>query len=321
MVRLSRSSCVGSSPMSCGAQLLQTGTHAARVGRQVERAERADLAVAAEPRVGLDAHHGAVEDLHRLAAGPLVAAFVQREVHLKDRDSRDLHAASRAERDAGPGWGERRRGTKSSGAYRLADLQTMHRGRTLPARGRCTPSPPAASPATDRDPEMRRHLDSPPPPSAHVSLQSRGGRGPRLLRRGHRGRRHPGRRCGSRRLGSGDRLVMRTIREILEDHGMGVADLVRVDVHLLDPRRDPRDGPGLRPPPGPACHAGPHHHPVGPALRRQPGRDHLHRAATLTTRSADADTGQVHLLVIRSSGVQDRAHGALERGARKEEDS
>ena len=29
-------------------------------------------------------------------------------------------------------------------------------------------------------------------------------------------------------------LVMRTIRDILADHGMDVADLVRVDVHLLD---------------------------------------------------------------------------------------
>lgn len=29
-------------------------------------------------------------------------------------------------------------------------------------------------------------------------------------------------------------LVMRTIREVLTDHGMDVADLVRVDVHLLD---------------------------------------------------------------------------------------
>ena len=29
-------------------------------------------------------------------------------------------------------------------------------------------------------------------------------------------------------------LVMRTIQEILADQGMGMADLVRVDVHLLD---------------------------------------------------------------------------------------
>ena len=29
-------------------------------------------------------------------------------------------------------------------------------------------------------------------------------------------------------------LVMKTIREILADHGMEVADLVRVDVHLRD---------------------------------------------------------------------------------------
>ena len=29
-------------------------------------------------------------------------------------------------------------------------------------------------------------------------------------------------------------LVMRTIQEILADQGMGIADLVRVDVHLLD---------------------------------------------------------------------------------------
>ena len=51
------------------------GAHAVGIGRQVERPERADLAVADDARVGLDRDDRAVEDVDRLAARPLVAAL------------------------------------------------------------------------------------------------------------------------------------------------------------------------------------------------------------------------------------------------------
>ena len=43
-------------------QLGDAGAHAVRVGRQVERPERTDLAVADDAGVGLDLDDGAVED-------------------------------------------------------------------------------------------------------------------------------------------------------------------------------------------------------------------------------------------------------------------
>ena len=51
-------------------ELAQPRAHALGVGRQVGRPERADLAVADEARVRLDAHERAVEDGDGLAAGP-----------------------------------------------------------------------------------------------------------------------------------------------------------------------------------------------------------------------------------------------------------
>ena len=51
--------------------------HAFGIRRQVGGPERTHLAVAGEPGVGLDPHERAVEDRHRLAARPLVAALVQ----------------------------------------------------------------------------------------------------------------------------------------------------------------------------------------------------------------------------------------------------
>jgi hypothetical protein len=40
----------------------QTGPHAFRVGRQIERPQRTDLAVADETRVDFNANYGAVKD-------------------------------------------------------------------------------------------------------------------------------------------------------------------------------------------------------------------------------------------------------------------
>ena len=61
-----------------GCEHLDAGAGALGIGRQVNGAKRADFAVADDAFVGLDPHDSAVENLHRLAAGPVVAAFVQR---------------------------------------------------------------------------------------------------------------------------------------------------------------------------------------------------------------------------------------------------
>ena len=63
------------------------GAHARRIGGQIGRAERADLAVAGEARIGLDADHGAVEHRDGFAARPVVAALVQRQVDLIGEDA------------------------------------------------------------------------------------------------------------------------------------------------------------------------------------------------------------------------------------------
>ena len=55
---------------------LDTGTRALGVGRQVDRAKRADFAVAGDALVGLDPYDGAVKHLHGFAAGPIVGALV-----------------------------------------------------------------------------------------------------------------------------------------------------------------------------------------------------------------------------------------------------
>ena len=65
----------GSNPDQMRPQFLQAGTHTLGIGRQVERSQRADLAVADQPGVGLDSDDRAVEDGDRFAAGPLVRAF------------------------------------------------------------------------------------------------------------------------------------------------------------------------------------------------------------------------------------------------------
>ena len=73
------------------AKFANASANALRVGGQIIRAERTDFAVADEARVGFHANDGAVEHRDRLAAGPFVAAFAQRQVHLVGRDLCDLH--------------------------------------------------------------------------------------------------------------------------------------------------------------------------------------------------------------------------------------
>ena len=77
------------------AELGDAGAHAVGVGGQVERPERADLAVAGDARVGLDLDDGAVEDRDRLAARPLVAALVQRQIDAVGADAGDLQGSPR----------------------------------------------------------------------------------------------------------------------------------------------------------------------------------------------------------------------------------
>jgi hypothetical protein len=73
------------------AELGYAGPCPLRIGRQVERTQRADLAMADGPFIGLDSHDRAVEHLNRLAAGPFVAALVQGQVDLVGGDPGDLH--------------------------------------------------------------------------------------------------------------------------------------------------------------------------------------------------------------------------------------
>ena len=73
---------------------LDAGAGTLGVGREVNRAKRADLAVAGDALVGLDPHDRAVKHLHRLAVGPVIAALVQRQVNLKDADFSNLHERS-----------------------------------------------------------------------------------------------------------------------------------------------------------------------------------------------------------------------------------
>ena len=91
MRRLSRPSSRGSCAEQCGPSSRDAGADAVGVGRQVGRPERADLAVAGEPGVGLDRDDGAVEHVDGLAARPVVAALVQRQLDPLGADAGDLH--------------------------------------------------------------------------------------------------------------------------------------------------------------------------------------------------------------------------------------
>ena len=100
MRRLSTCSAVGSSPIRCGAELGDPGAGAGGVGRQIRRPERADLAVARDPLVRLDRDDRGVEDRDRLAARPLVAPLVERQLDTMGQDPRDAHDAVKYAMDA-----------------------------------------------------------------------------------------------------------------------------------------------------------------------------------------------------------------------------
>ena len=59
-------------------EFTQPGANTIGIRRQIKRPERTHFAVAGEARVGLDPYDGAVENGDRFAAGPFVAALVQR---------------------------------------------------------------------------------------------------------------------------------------------------------------------------------------------------------------------------------------------------
>ena len=65
-------------------QLAQAGPCPVGIGWQIEGPQGADLAPAGQADVRVYANHGAVEDRHRLAFGPVVAAFMEGQVHLMD---------------------------------------------------------------------------------------------------------------------------------------------------------------------------------------------------------------------------------------------
>ena len=65
--------------------------HAVGVGRQVERSERANLAVAHKAGVGFDTDDGAVEHRDRLTARPLVVSLPQRQLDAVGEDANDFH--------------------------------------------------------------------------------------------------------------------------------------------------------------------------------------------------------------------------------------
>ena len=118
---------------------------------------------------------------------------------------------------------------------------------------------------------MRRNLDSPhleprTSPYSHLVIAD-----PRLFRRRHRGGGHPGRGRGHRQGRGGDRPHHAhhpaDPRGPRRGHGGSAAGRRPSG----GPRRDPRHGSCLWPLPGPGRDAGPHHDPVGEALRRLPG--------------------------------------------------
>ena len=58
-------------------QLRDPGARAFAESRKIEGAERADFTVAAQPRVGDELDHGAVEGLHELPPRPGISPFHQ----------------------------------------------------------------------------------------------------------------------------------------------------------------------------------------------------------------------------------------------------
>src|SRR5262249_4184007 len=73
------------------ADLLDSCTHAVRVRRQIERPQRADLAVPDDTGVRFDFDNGRVENRHRFAARPLVTPFLKRQIGTVGANAFDFH--------------------------------------------------------------------------------------------------------------------------------------------------------------------------------------------------------------------------------------
>ena len=71
--------------------LPQPGAHAAGISGQVRGTERGAFAIAADPGVGFDFDDGRVEHRHAVVIRPVVAALLQRQVHLIHVEVRDFH--------------------------------------------------------------------------------------------------------------------------------------------------------------------------------------------------------------------------------------
>lgn len=84
-----------------GRKLGQARADAERIGRKIGRPERAALAIAGDPGVGLDLNYGRVEDIDVVAVRPALAALLQGQVHLIGTDRGDLHEGLSCGRDGG----------------------------------------------------------------------------------------------------------------------------------------------------------------------------------------------------------------------------
>src|ERR1043166_5360300 len=73
------------------AEFLDAGADTVCIGGKIKRSERADLTEPDDAGVGGDFDHGAIEDVHRFAAGPLVAAFMERQIDPVGTDAGDFH--------------------------------------------------------------------------------------------------------------------------------------------------------------------------------------------------------------------------------------
>src|SRR5262249_41363837 len=72
-------------------QFRDPGTGTIGVGGQIERAQRANLAIAGEPLVGVYRYDRAVEDGYRLTAGPFVTPLVQGQFDTVRGNPTDFH--------------------------------------------------------------------------------------------------------------------------------------------------------------------------------------------------------------------------------------
>ena len=72
-------------------QFPDPGTNAAGVSGQIVGPQRADLAVADDAGIRLDLDDRGIEHRNRFATGPLVTAFVERQIDPEGTNSLDLH--------------------------------------------------------------------------------------------------------------------------------------------------------------------------------------------------------------------------------------